>query len=311
MRSVFGPRGFRLDSALWSDQLRLPARYTSGHNVPLAQMASFTGLASHAVLVAGRRRRAAGTRPGHRPDDHGPGERGVPGAEPVRCLRRAEPAARQRCHRRRRVSAENQSLREAFIVREHDGTWHDAQEVPGTGRAPFATRDNADSEYHAFAASEVNGTWGKAGEITGFSAFHGHDPAILSLSCGSPGNCSAVGTSGTAGPCASYQSANQGFVVSEQDGTWGEPELAPGIPVLAPRRGFVEFNPHRPERWQLGDCTAGARHLRARPGWRGQRGHGVLRLASSLQRRRLLLPQELPARVPVRRQPAVSPAGSC
>jgi FtsX-like permease family protein len=53
MRSVFGPRGFRLDSAVWSDQLRLPAHYTSGHNVPLAQLASFTGIASHAVLVAG------------------------------------------------------------------------------------------------------------------------------------------------------------------------------------------------------------------------------------------------------------------
>jgi hypothetical protein len=206
---------------------------------------------------------------------------------------------------------------EAFIVREHDGTWHDAQEVPGTGRAPFATRDpeidsiscpsvgnctasgamdspqsafvvsetngtwhraelvprldalntgswaaiggmscpaagdcvagglysdNTDGSSHAFTASEVNGTWGKAREVTGFSAFHGHAPVILSLSCGSPGNCSAVGTSDTAGPDAGYQSANQGFVVSEQDGTWGEPELAPGIPVLASRRGFVEFN---------------------------------------------------------------------
>jgi hypothetical protein len=218
---------------------------------------------------------------------------------------------------------------EAFIVREHDGTWHNAEEVPGTGRPPFSSRDpeidsiacpsagnctasgamdspqsafvvdetngtwhraelvprldalntgswaaipdvscptagncgaggvysdNADSEYHAFAASEVNGTWGKASEITGFSAFHGHDPGILSLSCGSPGNCSAVGNSSTAGPGASYQSANQGFVVSEQDGTWGEPELAPGIPVLAPRRGFVEFNEISCS--APGDCSA-------------------------------------------------------
>jgi FtsX-like permease family len=53
MGSVFGGRGFTLDSAVWSDQLRLPAHYTTGGNVPLAQAASFTGVATHATLLAG------------------------------------------------------------------------------------------------------------------------------------------------------------------------------------------------------------------------------------------------------------------
>src|ERR1700722_7908796 len=54
MGSGFGRRGFTLDSAVWSDQLRLPARYTTGGNVPLVQATSFTGVAAHATLLAGR-----------------------------------------------------------------------------------------------------------------------------------------------------------------------------------------------------------------------------------------------------------------
>ncbi|HEY1918168.1 MAG TPA: ABC transporter permease [Streptosporangiaceae bacterium] len=53
MESVFGRRGFALDSAVWSNQLRLPARYTTSGDVPLAQAASFSGVAAHATLLAG------------------------------------------------------------------------------------------------------------------------------------------------------------------------------------------------------------------------------------------------------------------
>jgi hypothetical protein len=217
---------------------------------------------------------------------------------------------------------------QAFVVSEHDGTWQDARQVPGTASAPFSSRDpeidslscpsagNCDASggidspqtafvvseqngrwqraelvpgldalntgswagiadvscpsagdcgaggvylhlgrrgvpgYHAFAVSEVNGTWGRAREVTGFAAFHGHDPGITSLSCGSPGNCSAIGASGSRD-----QASNQAFVVSEHDGTWGEPELAPGIPVLSAPQGFVQFNVISCP--APGDCSAG------------------------------------------------------
>lgn len=219
---------------------------------------------------------------------------------------------------------------QAFVVSEHDGTWRDARQVPGTGSGQFATEDpaidslscpsagncgasgfaggsdvpfvvsetngrwhraefvpgldalsasdwvaianvscpaagncgagglyfdDADAQYHAFVVSEVNGTWGKAREVTGFAAFHGHQPGIQGVSCGAPGNCGAVGTSQTAGFHARKQSDNQAFVLGEHDGAWGEPELVRGIPILAALKGFIEFG--QISCTAPGDCSAG------------------------------------------------------
>jgi hypothetical protein len=163
----------------------------------------------------------------------------------------------------------------AFVVSEQDGTWQGAEFVPrldalNTGSYAYTTGVscpaagdcgtggsylNNTTGYHAYVASEVNGAWGKATKVTGFAAFGGHSPGISALSCAAPGNCGAVGTSSTVGQDASFQSANQGFVLSEQDGTWGRPELAPGIPVLPVRHGFVEFNGLSCA--APGDCSAG------------------------------------------------------
>ncbi|HEY1914632.1 MAG TPA: hypothetical protein VGH27_03560 [Streptosporangiaceae bacterium] len=148
----------------------------------------------------------------------------------------------------------------AFVVSEQHGRWHQARLVPGLAglnTGGFAEIDGVScasagscgvggfywhhgakdaSYYHAFVASEAGGTWGRAAEVSGFAAFHGRNAIISSLSCGSPGNCSAVGNSGYT---TQY---NQGFVVTEQDGVWGAAQLAPGLPRMPAGKGNVQFN---------------------------------------------------------------------
>ncbi|HEY2549518.1 MAG TPA: FtsX-like permease family protein [Streptosporangiaceae bacterium] len=52
MRSAFGPAGYALYRAQWSDSLGFPARYAAA-SVPLTQAASWGGISAHAVLVSG------------------------------------------------------------------------------------------------------------------------------------------------------------------------------------------------------------------------------------------------------------------
>jgi hypothetical protein len=47
---------------------------------------------------------------------------------------------------------------------------------------------------HAVVVREINGSWGKARELPGSAALNtGGDAAVLSVSCASPGNCAAGG----------------------------------------------------------------------------------------------------------------------
>jgi hypothetical protein len=62
--------------------------------------------------------------------------------------------------------------------------------------------------------SEVNGTWGKAIGVPGAAAPGISESWLLSVSCGSPGNCSAGGFYQNDGG-----SANEAFVVSQTGGT--------------------------------------------------------------------------------------------
>jgi hypothetical protein len=128
------------------------------------------------------------------------------------------------------------------------GTWGTAIEVPGTaalnqgfgfggtGSVSCASPGNcsAGGNYtdssgagQAFVVSEVNGTWGTAIEVPGTAALNqGGYAWAASVSCASPGNCSAGGTySDTSGHF-------QVFVVSEVNGTWGTAEQVPGTAAL-------------------------------------------------------------------------------
>jgi len=139
---------------------------------------------------------------------------------------------------------------QAFIVSEVRGTWHAAIEVPGTAalNKAFAQVNSVscasagncgaggfyvNNGYQAFVVSEVNGVWHKAIEVPGSAALNsGRYAGLTSVSCGSPGNCTAGGY--YLGNSTSYQS----FVVSEVNGTWRKAIRVPGI-VSRPANGHV------------------------------------------------------------------------
>ena len=78
----------------------------------------------------------------------------------------------------------------------------------------------------AFVVSETHGRWGRAAPVPGLAAL-GRLAAIASLSCASPGNCSAVGGYSVRG-----SGRQQGFVVSQRHGRWGRAQPVPGLAAL-------------------------------------------------------------------------------
>jgi len=143
----------------------------------------------------------------------------------------------------------NDGTGQAFLVDEVNGTWGTAFAVSGTGI--FGSQinemscsgegncsaggayldDNVDPQ--AFVVDEVDGTWGSAIEVPGTDAMNlGGDAAVSSISCTSPGNCSAGGY--YSGAVAGYSGVarSQAFVVNEVDGTWGSAIEVPGTSNL-------------------------------------------------------------------------------
>jgi hypothetical protein len=131
---------------------------------------------------------------------------------------------------------------QAFIVSEIKGAWHTAIEVPGTAAlnkafaqlnaVSCASAGNCsagcfyenNNGYQAFVVSEVNGVWHRAIEVPGSAALNlGGYAGVNSVSCGTPGNCTAGGY--YLGNSTSYQP----FVVSEVNGTWHHAIRVPGI----------------------------------------------------------------------------------
>ncbi len=103
---------------------------------------------------------------------------------------------------------------QAFVGSEVNGTWHNAVKVPGT-----ATLNKGDAQVSSvscasagncsaggwytdssdlvqpFVVNEVSGTWQNAVEVPGITTLNqGGDAVINSVSCGSAGNCSALGS---------------------------------------------------------------------------------------------------------------------
>jgi hypothetical protein len=132
-----------------------------------------------------------------------------------------------------------------FVVSERNGTWGKAIEVPGIKALNIGGEggisdlscgavgdcsagggyQDGTGHAQAFVVSERNGTWGKAIEVPGTAALNkGKRAALDSVSCASPGNCSASGV---------YTEPRflnlEPFVVSEVNGTWGKAIEVPGI----------------------------------------------------------------------------------
>jgi hypothetical protein len=125
--------------------------------------------------------------------------------------------------------------------------WGRAIEVPG-GRqvtsmscaaAGYCTAAgfSEGSGLSGFVISERHGRWGRPVNEPGIG--------LWSVSCGSAGNCSGVGTNGD---------NQQGYMVSELHGRWGPPTVVPGLAAL--NTGDSAFV------WQVscasaGNCAAG------------------------------------------------------
>jgi hypothetical protein len=140
---------------------------------------------------------------------------------------------------------------QAFVVDETKGKWGHAKEVPGTatlnkfGSAGVYSLScasagscsaggyygDASGNTQAFVVEETKGKWGKAKEVPGTAILNkggGGGPGggawVASLSCTSPGDCSAGG---------SYVgNSRQAFVVDETKGKWGNAKEVPETAIL-------------------------------------------------------------------------------
>jgi cytochrome c551/c552 len=139
---------------------------------------------------------------------------------------------------------------QAVVVDETDGTWGDAQEVPGTAGlnvsgayvqsvscasagncGAVGTYTDAAQHEQAFVVSETGGAWGGAEEIPGTAGLNTGNDSVNSVSCGAAGDCSAIGWYPATG------GDDVAFVVSETGGTWGNAEQIPGLATLYPAGG--------------------------------------------------------------------------
>ncbi|MDW3213468.1 MAG: hypothetical protein R8G01_05690 [Ilumatobacteraceae bacterium] len=136
---------------------------------------------------------------------------------------------------------------EVFVASMVDGDWGSATQIPGLGAlnvggdgdvyalscaspgncstGGYYTDASADDQ--AFVASQVDGAWGTAIPMPGLAALNvGGDADVLSISCTAPGYCSAGGV---------YEDVfneDQGFVVTQTAGVWGDAIAAPGLVAL-------------------------------------------------------------------------------
>ena len=104
---------------------------------------------------------------------------------------------------------------------------------------------------HAFITSEVHGTWHAATAVPGIVALdHGGSADLGSVSCTSPGNCSAGGGNSTSA------GIGQAFVVDEIHGIWHTAVTVPGITGLNHGRAAITgvscVSP--------GNCSAGGQY---------------------------------------------------
>ena len=177
---------------------------------------------------------------------------------------------------------------QAFVVSERGGTWGTAIEVPGSGAlnkdgfaginsvsCTSAGNCSAGGYYasrpagltnrptQAFVVSEKNGSWGTAIEVTGVATLNGTGVGtqVTSVSCVSPGNCSAGG-----GPPQSQGGPGYGqvFVVSEKDGAWGKAIEVPGTAALN-KGGFAGISSVSCA--SAGNCSAGGYYAIASGGF--------------------------------------------
>ncbi len=146
---------------------------------------------------------------------------------------------------------------QGFVVRQKNGVWDRAIEVPGLGTlnaggaaevlsvscGPAGScaaggfyADKSGNDGQGFVVGEKNGAWGKAIEVPGLGTLNagGSLAAVTSVSCAPGGNCAAGGV------YTDRSGNSQGFVVSQDHGAWGRAIEVPGFAALhAVGHGFL------------------------------------------------------------------------
>lgn len=192
---------------------------------------------------------------------------------------------------------------QAFVVDEVNGTWHNAQEQPGTAAlnhtlagtgsiscfsAGNCSAGGSYSNVHyfpfAFVADRVSGAWHSAKQVPGMTALSvADDPPTAgagafteSVSCRTGANCSAVGA------YRDSQTFQQVFAVNRVSGTWQQAHEIPGTGALnAGGDAFVESV----SCGSAGNCSTGGQYLdgsNKRQAWVANRVSGTWKSAIEL-----------------------------
>jgi hypothetical protein len=160
-----------------------------------------------------------------------------------------------------------------FVVSETNGTWHKAEEVPGTaalnngGQAGIVsawvscasagncsaagTYVTTDGEQGVFAVNETHGTWHKAEEVA--RPPKDETIEISSISCASAGNCSA------AGDYTDASSHGHVFMLDEIKGTWHKPAVQ--VPSAGALGGEGNAWVNSVSCRSAGNCSAGGYYV--------------------------------------------------
>jgi hypothetical protein len=136
---------------------------------------------------------------------------------------------------------------QGFVVTERHGSWGRAAELPGlgalnnTGNASVVsvsctsagncsaggTYRGGSSHASGFVATEKEGRWDRAIEVPGLGGLSPDGKAaVVSVSCAEAGNCAATGN------YTDSDGQQQGFVVNENNGRWGQAIEIPGLGTL-------------------------------------------------------------------------------
>jgi hypothetical protein len=140
---------------------------------------------------------------------------------------------------------------QVFVDSEQHGGWASATEIRGsaalnTGGTAYVNQVSCGSagncsagglysaptasDSRAFVVTEHRGIWGKAEEVPGTAMLNtGNSAAVVVVSCGSAGNCSAGGSYTRH---AAFNPPDEVFVVTERNGVWGKAEEVPGTATL-------------------------------------------------------------------------------
>ena len=101
-------------------------------------------------------------------------------------------------------------------------------------------------------AAAAAGVWRTARELAGIGSLNKGNSALLTLSCGSPGNCAAGGYYSLSG------GRREAFVADERNGTWRPARAVPGIGTLNKAGDARVLSLSC---WSAGNCAAGGSYL--------------------------------------------------